>query len=582
MIRALRERGGLLVLAAGLAAAFVVCLGPIYNPDLAWHLAVGREIARARSVPRADFLSWTMAGRPWVDSEWAAQLIYHGLDRAGGLAALWAFKCAQFFTLALILVALLRLWKFSLTWIGVAVPVFVAALFPFLDVRPEAFSMLFVVVQFYLLEKRRLGLMRASNASLLVAHGALYALWANFHPGFPVGLALCVCYGLGELSATPRRPRFVLPFGLAAAALAGSCLNPYGPRLYAVFWDHWRDMGSIRRLIIEWSPPNFRNEYQNGYWILILFSFAGFLAATARGVALPAEHVVVIVAFGFFSSRSFRTTVYSILILYPLALYSWRSVPSPRWWPALRPWALGIAIVAGSWKMGQFFREQKYLRTLTSPQMIAPARVCAFLRAEKTALSGLPMFNSYNWGGYLDYALYPDYRVFMDGRYLFADLLKRTSAVEKHPGRWRNFMDEMGVDLALLENNGHVIRSGRDIFWRAFDAYAMPRAEWALVYWDSQGMILVRRAKVPAAWLERHEYRLLRPRDLRHLGLRILSGGVREADVAAEIERYIREIGDPVETYALTRWFQEFRKGLAAGQAKPQDRKPARRQAAQP
>ena len=92
-----------------------------------------------------------MAGRPWVDSEWAAQLIYHGLDRAGGLAALWAFKCAQFFTLALILVALLRLWKFSLTWIGVAVPVFVAALFPFLDVRPEAFSMLFVVVQFYLL-----------------------------------------------------------------------------------------------------------------------------------------------------------------------------------------------------------------------------------------------------------------------------------------------------------------------------------------------------------------------------------------------------------------------------------------------
>ena len=135
----------------------------------------------------------------------------------------------------------------------------------------------------------------------------------------------------------------------------------------------------------------------------------------------------------------------------------------------------------------------------------------------------------------------------------------------------------MGVDLAILENNGHRVRSGRDIYWRAFDAYAMPRAEWALVYWDSQGMILVRRSKVPADWLKRHEFRFLRPHDLRHLGLRIMSRDVREADVAAEIDRYIREIGDPVESYALTRWFQEFKKGLTAGQPQLKDRKPARR-----
>ena len=39
VIRALRERGGALILVAGLAASFVVCMGPIYNPDLSWHLA---------------------------------------------------------------------------------------------------------------------------------------------------------------------------------------------------------------------------------------------------------------------------------------------------------------------------------------------------------------------------------------------------------------------------------------------------------------------------------------------------------------------------------------------------------------
>ena len=442
VIRALRERGGALILVAGLAASFVVCMGPIYNPDLSWHLAAGRQIATSGRVPRTDFLSWTMAGRPWVDSEWAAQLIYHGLDRVGGLAALWSFKCAQFFILTLILAALLRLWSFSLSWIGLAVPAFVAALFPFLDVRPEAFSMLFLMIQFYVLEKRRLGLLRTSDGVLLAAHGTLYAVWANLHPGFPIGLALCACYGLGELARGPQRPRLVMPFFLIAAGLAGTCLNPYGPRLYTVFWEHWKDLNSMRRLIIEWGVPNFRNEYQNGYWVLILFSFAGFLLATARAVAMPAEHLVVIVVFGLFSSRSFRTTVYAVLLLYPLALHAWRSMASPHWWPALRPWVLMLAIVGGSWKVGQFFREQKYLRTYTSPQMVVPARACAFLRAEKTVLSVLPMFNTYNWGGYLDYTLYPDYRVFMDGRYIFADLLERVAAVENHPGRWREFMDD--------------------------------------------------------------------------------------------------------------------------------------------
>jgi len=577
VIRVLRGRGGVLILVVGLLAAFVVCLGPVSNPDLPWHLAAGRWIAAAGAVPREDFLSWTMAGKPWVDFEWAAQLIYYGLDRAGGFAALWAFKSVQFAALTLLFAALLRLWRLAASWVGVAAPVFVAALFPFLDIRPEAFSMLFFMIQLYILEKRRLGLLRMSDSVLLAVHGALYAVWANLHPGFPVGLALCACYGVGELAHPPRRLRFVLPFALLAAGLAGSCLNPYGPRLYAVFWEHGKELPTMRRLIIEWGAPNFRNEYQYGYWAVILFSYGGFLVATARGVVLPAEHLVAVIVFSLFVSRSFRTTAYAMLLLYPLAVHAWKTVVSPSWWLYARPWVLGAALTAGSWQMGRFFREQNYLRTFSSPQRIAPERVCDFLRAEKPVLSKLPMFNTYNWGGYLGYALSPDYPVFMDGRYLFAGLLKRVAADERHPGRWRKFMDEMGVDLALLENNGHMIRSGRDIFWRAFDAYAMPRSEWALVYWDSEGMVLVRRTKVPADWLKRHEFRFLRPRDLRHLGLRILSRDVRESDVSAEIDRYVREIGDPRESFGLTYWFREFKKGLAAGQPQLQDRKPARR-----
>lgn len=435
MISAARGRGGRLLLAAGLAAAFFVCLGPIANPDLPWHLAVGRRIAATWAVPRSDFLSWTMAGHPWVDPEWGSQLIFHALDRAGGNGALWAFKCAEFAVLIALLAAMLRLWAMSDAWIGLAAPAFTGALFPFIDARPETWTLLLVLLQFYLLERRRLGALRVRRGALLAGHAVLYAVWANLHPGFPVGLALCACYGAGE--AVREKRGVPLPFLLAAAGLAGTLLNPYGPGLYAVFPAHWKELSSIRRLIIEWAPPNFRNQYENGYWALILFSFGGFLYAEFRGEGLPAEHLASVVVFALFSSRSFRTTPFAMLILFPLALRALQGAAAPPRWGAARPWVLAAAFAAGSWRLGGFIREQRYLRTFDSPERVLPSRACAFLRAEKGVLSGLPMFNSYNLGGYLDQHLFPDYRVFMDGRYLFAGLLARSAeaGLRTVPGR---------------------------------------------------------------------------------------------------------------------------------------------------
>jgi hypothetical protein len=90
----------------------------------------------------------------------------------------------------------------------------------------------------------------------------------------------------------------------------------------------------------------------------------------------------------------------------------------------------------------------------------------------------------------------------------------------------------------------------------------MPRSEWALVYWDSRAVLLIRRAKVSAEWLKTREYRLLRPHDTRFLGLLIASGAVPIADVQAEITRYERDIDDPLELLRLKYWIGEFREGL--------------------
>ncbi len=553
-----------LLLAGCLLFSLAMCLGPLANPDLPWHLAVGRRIWAEGAVPRTDYLSWTMAGRPWADFEWLTQLLFYGLDAAGGMTALWAFKALQFGALALLFAALLRLWGLSKTWVGLAVFSLIATLRIFIQIRPENASLLLFTLQLLVLEARRLGRLRLSDGALLGAHVAAYALWANLHAGFPMGLALCACYGLGELWSGARMGR-TSPLLWAAAGAAGTCLNPYGPRLYAVLWEHWQDLSSLRSLINEWSAPRLGGLH--GYWLLLLFSLAGFIASAARRAPLPVEHVLAALLFGLWASRSLRTTAYLILLVFPLGLLAWSRLPSPDWWRRARPWLLGAFFALAAWNTAGAMRRTDYLRVIKPPTNLEPEAAVAYLRAEKAALGDLKLYNPWDWGGYLDLELYPDYRVYMDGRYIFHDLLKEVNETEGSPTRLTKLLDRRGVELALLMNTGRIVSFRGQSAWRPFDVYALPPKDWALVYFDRQSLILVRRSAVSADWLASREFRHIRPHDLRHLGLRVLSGWLPLAEVEKEVDRYQRDIGDPFESRVLAKWLADFKRGLEQADA---------------
>ena len=65
----------LLVLFAGLIAA----LAPLYEMDLAQHLAAGEWIWRHGAVPFTEPWAWTRAGQPYFAYSWGAQLLFYVL-----------------------------------------------------------------------------------------------------------------------------------------------------------------------------------------------------------------------------------------------------------------------------------------------------------------------------------------------------------------------------------------------------------------------------------------------------------------------------------------------------------------------
>jgi len=186
-----------------------------------------------------------------------------------------------------------------------------------------------------------------------------------------------------------------------------------------------------------------------------------------------------------------------------------------------------------------------------------PRGLTAYLRTEAAALKGLRMYNIWGWGGFLGWELGPDYKVFQDGRYLFHAFLPAVQEAQRTPESWQAFLDGQGVDLVLVENRPQwavVEREGERIT-RKLDVFFLPRTDWAPVYWDRQAMAFVRRKAAPGDWLKTRGYRWLDPSDLDRLAQEFRKKRFAPQLLDAELERYARNGGDPLEAERLRAWW---------------------------
>jgi len=96
---------------------------------------------------------------------------------------------------------------------------------------------------------------------------------------------------------------------------------------------------------------------------------------------------------------------------------------------------------------------------------LLPVAAAAFLNENRPAG---PMFNSYNWGGYLMFAA-PDYPVFIDGRTdLYDDALLREWYAAYNGIRWQETFATWGIRLVVVEADSPIARIlATESGWRA-------------------------------------------------------------------------------------------------------------------
>jgi hypothetical protein len=486
------------------AAAALLSFRGIYEPDLWWHLAQGREDFGG-AIVRSNLFSFTFPDYRQHYTSWlfdvAAHLAWTG---AGGLG-----------------IQILQAMLLAATFWGVVVASAAAGSAfapadksgaPARQARTIALAVL--LLAFTVIEPRAIprphlvSFAALALASVLVTRAVetgtarplwwavpLVAIWSNAHLEAVFGVAFIALFAAGELvrpsALTRREARRAL--GIAAVSAAATLVTPYGWGLYRYVLEN----ASVTRLldIAELQPP-YLPAYRAFY--VYLGVLAVMLLSQPKRLAL--WEIVVAGAFAALGLRYLRLTPLLVLVTAPmlasrLALFAAHGLDRR----AILVTALAAAAVISRIPVPTLVTTLRAGGDAVEPPAFFSSRAVAFARTN--GLGG-PLFNSQNLGGYLAWTMYPQVRVFQDSRLQGypPEHFTRIRYLTRSQAEWDRLVAP--VDWAMLSLARPIEMSGVGLF---------PQSAWATVFWDEAVEIVVRRTGAYSDLARSHEYLMLLP-----------------------------------------------------------------------
>ena len=457
------------------AAAVLQC--SLIDPDLWWHLRTGQDIVSNLAIPHADIYSFTKAGSEWVAHEWLSEVLLYGVYRLtgwGGLISLFS----GIITLAFYLVY--RRCAGRPYAAAFSVLLAAAASSPLFGIRPQMISFLLAAIYVTVLER----FAEDGQTRRLFYLIPLMVLWVNLHAGFALGLGLIGLFTVNVVLDGKREKALPLLLLLAICA-AVVPLNPNGLRMFS-YPIETLTSPSMAAYIDEWASPDF-HKITFLPLALMLFTLIAVLALSPKRARLGTLFMLLVTAFG--ALRSARhIPIFGLFAAPVIARHLWALMLVrgwERWFVKPEVPAVGLTLV-----LNCLF--------LLAPAVAAGGRVWHFVthhssyesvRYPVAAVNYLetqhprgPIYNQYGWGGYLINRLYPDYRVYIDGRadvYGDAFMTETMRTYDGHAG-WREPLDRLSVGTVLIAPDAPLASLLRS------------DGGWKNVYEDRQAVIFTR------------------------------------------------------------------------------------------
>jgi hypothetical protein len=462
------------VFAAVALPAVVALRAAMPTIDLAYQIRAGEIMLDTGSVLRTDLFTFTAFGRPWLNQQWGAQVLFASLFRAGSWELIALTRAA---VVALSFWLLYRACRSrgagqrQAAWLCLGG--LLVSIYGFVP-RPQMFGFLLFAVTLALVADRE----RHPRRLWLVP--AITLVWANLHGSFPLAPLVLLLAWAEDRSR--RAPWARTTLVAAAASIAAAIVNPYGLRV----WSYVVELSTnpdIRLGIEEWRPP--KPLSVTGF---VFFASAAAVAVIAvrsrRTLGWP--RLLGLAIFFAIGAAAIRGVIWWSLAA-PLLLADLFPERSPRRdRPSAVNTAFAVAIVAIGllyWPWGRpMFTGSADTGTATDGLLsYAPNEYSS--RVLETVEPGTRLFVAEPWASWFELVA-PDYPVFVDPRIeLFSSAIWNDyDAISDAADGWERIVDRWGIDVLVLSQSQQsdlIAVIGDDPSWR-------------VVYGDADGLLLVR------------------------------------------------------------------------------------------
>ena len=440
----------------------IFVIRPIEDPDYWWHLKTGEYIVQQKQIPFVDDFSFSATGKPWIAHEWLSEVIMYGIFKVGGIP----FTVIFFAVLILVSFAMTIFrteTRKNLYALGGALILGVILSTPVLWARPQIFTLVYTSLFLFLLDR----FLKTVSLRYLIPLPIIMILWVNQHGAFIVGMGLIGIYLLGLLvdqvvkiineksgiSKIFTKPIWILVSLLLICTLA-ILVNPNGWRMFLYPFQTVNDP-SLQTFNQEWASPNFHERT----WIplaVMYLALIGFGLKSKKTVTTV--NILLCMIFGYLALLALKQVALFALVSIPILAdliadvlpFSRSNMQSKK---LVIPIALvsiaGLVLIGANAllhlreKQGEFIKQ------------FYPVKAVEYI--QKESIDGR-IFNSYNWGGYMIWNLYPAQRVYIDGRcdMYGTDFVTRFVDIYSTKPGWENALKADEIEYVLVEPNTYL------------------------------------------------------------------------------------------------------------------------------
>lgn len=459
------------------------------DADTGYHIRAGEYIIQNLTVPHHDIFSYISPPLEWTAHEWLSEVILAIIHTYAGLTGIVVFMALIIASIYWILLRFLRASGVSIIIAAFIVGLATASSIIHWLARPHVFSLLITLIWYIILDTYQY-----KHKNYLYLLPPIMLLWVNLHGGFIAGFLLLSIYIAGnvlralfaseERTVALRTVRVLALFSVIC--LITTLLNPKG---YTLLLFPFKIVTNtfLMNNVSEFLPPNFHENLRYEYMLLLMIVVFGISVGRLNTV-----EILLVLTFTHMSLYSARYIPLYAIIISPII-----GKQIDHLLKEFRERKLIGRILALSDRTAKTDAQTKYalwaiaLVVLTAVMVVTgnlsyefdrkklPVDAVAFM--QRVEIPG-NMFNNDEFGDYIIYAAWPQYKVFFDGRsdmygekigneYLKVTQIKSgwEEVLKKYNVNWIIFHTKWSLSNILFERN-----------------------DWKLIYSDKVASIFVK------------------------------------------------------------------------------------------